>query len=66
MVCAFAVTGETLAQTSLDEPLDEHSSKRLDRLEKAVKELRAIVNSRDARPRTAGGGSTGGNPSADQ
>ncbi len=41
--CAFAISGETLAQTSLDEPLDERSSKRLDRLEKAVKELRAIV-----------------------
>jgi len=42
-LCAFAIAGETLAQTSLDEPLDERSSKRLDRLEKAVKELRAIV-----------------------
>ena len=35
--------GHALAQVSLDEPLDERSSKRLDRMEKAVKELRAIV-----------------------
>ncbi len=31
------------AQVSLDEPLDEHAAKRLDRMEKAMKELRAIV-----------------------
>jgi TolA-binding protein len=32
-----------LAQVSLDEPLDERAAKRLDRMEKAMKELRAIV-----------------------
>jgi TolA-binding protein len=31
------------AQVPLDEPLDEHAAKRLDRMEKAMKELRAIV-----------------------
>jgi TolA-binding protein len=35
--------GQALAQVSLDEPLDEHAAKRLDRMEKAMKELRAIV-----------------------
>jgi TolA-binding protein len=35
--------GAAFAQVSLDEPLDEHSAKRLDRMEKAMKELRAIV-----------------------
>ena len=35
--------GHALAQVSLDEPLDERASKRLDRMEKAMKELRAIV-----------------------
>jgi len=38
-----AGAGHALAQVSLDEPLDEHAAKRLDRMEKAVKELRAIV-----------------------
>lgn len=32
-----------LAQTPIDESLDEHSAKRLDNLEKVVRELRAIV-----------------------
>lgn len=31
------------AQTSMDDPLDDHSAKRLDRMEKVVRELRAIV-----------------------
>ena len=35
--------GHALAQVPLDEPLDERSAKRLDRMEKAVRELRAIV-----------------------
>ncbi len=35
--------GQALAQVSLDEPLDEHAAKRLDRMEKAMKEIRAIV-----------------------
>ncbi len=38
-----ASAGHALAQVSLDEPLDEHAAKRLDRMEKAMKELRAIV-----------------------
>ena len=38
-----AAAGHALAQVSLDEPLDEHAAKRLDRMEKAMKELRAIV-----------------------
>jgi len=41
----FVVTlaGHVAAQTALDDTLDEHSAKRLDRMEKVVKELRAIV-----------------------
>jgi TolA-binding protein len=35
--------GHALAQTALDDPLDDHSAKRLDRMEKVVRELRAIV-----------------------
>ena len=31
------------AQTPLGDPLDDHSAKRLDRMEKVVRELRAIV-----------------------
>ena len=38
-----AGAGHALAQISLDDPLDEHAAKRLDRMEKAMKELRAIV-----------------------
>ncbi len=41
--CLAAGAGHALAQVSLDEPLDERSAKRLDRMEKAMKELRAIV-----------------------
>jgi tol-pal system protein YbgF len=41
LICG--ATGHAFAQVPLDEPLDEHAAKRLDRLEKAVKELRAIV-----------------------
>src|SRR5665213_2346662 len=40
---ALALAGHVAAQVSLDEPLDEHSAKRLDRMEKAFRELRAIV-----------------------
>ncbi len=43
LVLGLAVTGRAAAQVSLDEPLDEHGAKRLDRMEKAMKELRAIV-----------------------
>jgi tol-pal system protein YbgF len=39
----LAVAGHVAAQVSLDQPLDEHSAKRLDRMEKAMRELRAIV-----------------------
>jgi TolA-binding protein len=38
-----AAGGHAFAQAAADEPLDERSSKRLDRMEKTVKELRAIV-----------------------
>lgn len=40
---ALALAGHAAAQVSLDAPLDEHSAKRLDRMEKAFRELRAIV-----------------------
>ncbi len=45
MGVAFALTlaGHVAAQVSLGEPLDEHAAKRLDRMEKAMRELRAIV-----------------------
>ena len=39
----LALGGQALAQTPLDDPLDDHSAKRLDRMEKVVRELRAIV-----------------------
>lgn len=35
--------GPVFAQTALDDPLDDHSAKRLDRMERVVRELRAIV-----------------------
>lgn len=38
-LCAVHVA----AQTALDDPLDDHSARRLDRMEKVVRELRAIV-----------------------
>lgn len=37
------VAGGVSAQTALDDPLDDHSAKRVDRMEKVVRELRAIV-----------------------
>ncbi len=40
---ALGIGGAVLAQTSMDDPLDDHSAKRLDRMEKVVRELRAIV-----------------------
>ena len=43
VVVLAGATGPALAQVPLDTPLDEHSAKRVDRLEKAMKELRAIV-----------------------
>ncbi len=42
-VLATIAAGVAIAQTSLDQPLDERSAKRLDRLEAAVREIRAIV-----------------------
>lgn len=39
---ALAAASPALAQTPLD-PLDDHSAKRLDRMEQALKEIRAIV-----------------------
>jgi tol-pal system protein YbgF len=42
--CVAGGADRALSQVSLDEPpLDEHAAKRLDRIEKAVRELRAIV-----------------------
>jgi tol-pal system protein YbgF len=41
---ALILTGQVLAQTSMDQPpLDERAAQRLDRLEKVVREIRAIV-----------------------
>lgn len=43
VVVLAGATLPALAQTPLDDPLDDRSAKRIDRLEKAVKELRAII-----------------------
>ena len=40
---AVVAAAPALAQVPIDNSLDEHSSKRLDRMEQAIKELRAIV-----------------------
>jgi tol-pal system protein YbgF len=42
-VLSLILAGQALAQTSLDDPLDDRSAKRLDRMEKVMRELRAIV-----------------------
>jgi TolA-binding protein len=42
-LAVVTVASGAIAQTSLDERLDERSAKRLDRMEQVVKELRAIV-----------------------
>src|SRR6185295_8035905 len=42
-VLSLAAAGQALAQTSLDDPLDDRSAKRLDRMEKVMRELRAII-----------------------
>ncbi|HZZ36939.1 MAG TPA: hypothetical protein VFE03_14540, partial [Caulobacteraceae bacterium] len=42
-VFSLILAGQALAQTSLDDPLDDRSAKRLDRMEKVMRELRAIV-----------------------
>jgi len=39
----LTVAGGALAQTAIDDTLDEHSAKRVDNLEKVVRELRAII-----------------------
>jgi tol-pal system protein YbgF len=41
-VAALGIAAPAFAQTPLD-PLDDHSAKRLDRMEQVIKELRAIV-----------------------
>ncbi len=43
LALAVVLAGQTLAQTPLDDPLDDHSAKRLDRMEKVMRELRAVV-----------------------
>ena len=42
-VLAFGAAAPALAQVPLDNSLDDHSAKRLDRMEQAIRELRAIV-----------------------
>jgi TolA-binding protein len=42
LVVALAVAAPAFAQTPLD-PLDDHSAKRLDRMEQALREIRSIV-----------------------
>ncbi len=42
LAAALCATAPALAQTPLD-PLDDHSAKRLDRMEQALREIRAIV-----------------------
>jgi len=42
-VLSLGYAAGAMAQTPMDEPLDEHAAKRVDRLEKAMKEIRAIV-----------------------
>ncbi len=42
-VLALGAAAPALAQVPIDNSLDEHSAKRLDRMEQAIKELRAIV-----------------------
>jgi len=43
LVLLGAVGGRAIAQTPIDDTLDAHSAKRVDNLEKVVRELRAIV-----------------------
>lgn len=42
-LAAFVAAGTAVAQTPMPDPLDAHDAKRLDRMEKVVRELRAIV-----------------------
>ena len=43
MAFAGLFAAHVMGQTPMDDPLDDHSAKRLDRMEKVMKELRAIV-----------------------
>jgi TolA-binding protein len=43
LALALGAAAPALAQVPLDNSLDEHSSKRLDRMEQAIRELRSIV-----------------------
>jgi tol-pal system protein YbgF len=43
LLAALTLAGGAAAQTAIDDSLDEHSAKRVDNLEKVVRELRAIV-----------------------
>ena len=43
LLLALGAAAPALAQVPLDSSLDEHSAKRLDRMEQAIRELRAIV-----------------------
>src|SRR5579871_1734882 len=43
LALAVAMAAPALAQTPLDNSLDDRSAKRLDRMEQAIREMRAIV-----------------------
>lgn len=43
LVLVLAAAAPSLAQTSMDDPLDARDARRLDRMEKVVRELRSIV-----------------------
>jgi len=43
LLAGWLVAGPALAQTSMDDPLDARDAKRVDRMEKVVRELRSIV-----------------------
>src|SRR5258706_13283774 len=43
LVAAPILAGSALAQTPMDDPLDARDAKRVDRMEKVVRELRDIV-----------------------
>lgn len=43
LVLMMSVSGAALAQTPMDDPLDARDARRVDRMEKVVRELRAIV-----------------------
>lgn len=43
LLAGWLVAGPALAQTPMDDPLDARDAKRVDRMEKVVRELRAIV-----------------------